>query len=99
MVVSMDIVDDAWMAPYFAVVPGILEEYGARQIAGAKDVRRIEGEGAAPQRMAIFSFPSIAAVDAFMADERYRPFRKAREIGAISDIFIFENAVNEGQFV
>ena len=92
MAVAMDILDDGGMAAYFAAVPGILREYGALQIAGSRDVRRIEGVSPPPPRVMVFAFPSLAAIDAFMADERYRPFRLMREQGAKSDILVFENA-------
>lgn len=93
MVVYMDILDEAWVAPYLAEVPDILSRHGAVCVAASREVRRIEGAMLPPERMAIFRFPSLEAIDRFMADESYRPLRDAREAGAASRIFIFENAV------
>ena len=97
MVVYMDIADDSWIAPYFAEVPAILAEYGGVSIAGSRDVKTVEGDGRAPDRVAVSSFPSLDAIDRFMADERYQHYRDLREKGATSRIFAFENAVTTGQ--
>ena len=99
MLVSMTFRDMGWIEHYFAEVPKLLAEHGAVSLAGGRAIRRIEGEGAVPDRMAVLSFPSMAAVDAFMADPRYRPFREAREQGARSDIFVFPNGVVAGELV
>lgn len=99
MIVSMTILDESWIAPYFAAVPAILAEYGAVSLAGSRDVRRIEGDGPPPERMAVLTFPSLDALDRFMADERYRPYRAMREAGSRSEIFVFENAVTDGALV
>jgi uncharacterized protein (DUF1330 family) len=93
MVVYMDITDPSWIKSYFAEVPKILAAYGAVSIAGSRRISRIEGTMKAPERMAIFSFPSLDAIDAFMNDENYKPFREARVQGSKSEIFVFENAV------
>lgn len=95
MVVTMTITDPAWIEPYFAAVPAILEDYGATSVAGSRSITRIEGEAdVVPDRVAILSFPSLEAVTAFMADERYQPFRAARHQGSVAEILIFENAVS-----
>lgn len=97
MVVRMTVTDPGWIEPYFAAVPAILADYGATSMAGSRHVTRIEGEGDdVPNRMAILSFPTMAAVDAFMADDRYQPFRTARQQGSIAEILVFENAVRDG---
>jgi uncharacterized protein (DUF1330 family) len=93
MIIYMDIVDPAWIEPYFQVVPGLLEEYGAVSVAGSRRISSIEGDWKAPDRMAAISFPSMEKLKAFMADERYAPYKEAREKGAKTQIFVFENAV------
>jgi uncharacterized protein (DUF1330 family) len=95
----MKILDDSWIESYFATVPAILAEYGGISIAGGREIMHIEGRMPAPDRMAILSFPSLKAIEQFMADERYQPFRQQREQGAASEIFAFENAVTGGELV
>lgn len=93
MVIYMDITDPSWVEPYFQVVPGILEEYGAVSVGASRRVASIEGDWKAPERMAVISFPSMEKLHAFMADARYQPYKQAREKGAKTQIFVFENAV------
>ncbi|MDB5714133.1 MAG: hypothetical protein JWO15_1530 [Sphingomonadales bacterium] len=100
MIVYMNIHDTAWIGPYFAEVPKLLTEYGAISMAGARgDIVGIEGNRAPPDRIAIFTFPSVDAVDRFMTDERYQAYRQLRESGATSEIFVFENSVADGALV
>ena len=99
MVVYMNISDDSWVELYFAAVPAIFAEYGGVSLAGSRAIRQVEGTGPTPQRMAVLSFPSLAAIDAFMADARYQKFRRLREQGATSEIFVFDNAVTDGGLV
>ena len=99
MIVHMDITDPSWMHTYFAKVPQILAEYGGVSLAGGLHVTSLEGSLPAPGRIAVLSFPSVESIHRFMRDSRYLPFRRARELGARSNIFIFENQVSGGELV
>ena len=99
MVVHMDISDRGWIERYFAEVPKLLAEYGAVSVAGSRDIRRVEGEGPIPDRVAVLSFPSMEAIDRFLADPRYQAHRAERQAGSASDIFVFENTVTGGELV
>ena len=99
MIVQMDISDDGWIGAYFAHVPKLLAEYGAVSLAGGRDIRRIEGVAPTPDRIAVFSFPSLEAIDRFMADDRYRAHRDERRRGSASEILVFENAATGGELV
>ena len=99
MIVCMRIDRTDWIERYFAEVPKLLAEYGAVSIAGAREIFRVEGALPVPDRIAAFTFPSLDAIHAFLADERYQEHRAARESGSASDIFIFENAVTGGELV
>lgn len=97
MVVLMDVADDGWMDRYFAEVPALLAEHGAKPVAGGRAIHRLEGSTPVPDRMAILSFPSVDAAERFMADERYLPHRKARESGSSVTIFLLDNAARSGE--
>ena len=99
MVVLMTLHDEAWTRPYFENVPAILADYGGVSVAGSRQITQFEGALPAPDRMAVLSFPSMEAVDGFMADARYQAFRRSRESGAASEIFVFPNAVTAGELV
>ena len=93
MVIYMNIEDPSWIEPYFQVVPGLLEEYGAVSVGASRRISSIEGELKAPDRMAILSFPSMEKLQAFWVDERYQPFKEMRVKATKSEIFVFENPV------
>lgn len=95
----MDIEDGGWTAPYFAAVPDILAEYGGVSVAASREIRSIEGENPAPDRVAIFRFPSLADIDRFFVDPRYQPFLEARRSGSRSQILVFENGVKDGELI
>ncbi len=99
MVVCMNITDPSWISAYFAEVPKILAEYGGVSIAGSRQVASLEGSTPPSDRMAVLSFPSLEAITAFMKDARYQSYRKTREKGARTDIFVFENGVVQGELV
>lgn len=96
MVIHMDIRDEGWIAPYFAAVPPLLAEYGAVPLAGSRSVHLLEGGGAAPDRLAVIRFPSLAHIDRFMADPRYQHYRALRENGSSAKLFVFEDEAPEG---
>jgi uncharacterized protein (DUF1330 family) len=93
MVVLMNIHDEGWIADYFAAVPGLIAEYGGGPVAASRSIRVIEGDVAPPDRIAVFAFPSMKALDDFMADERYQRFKASRLAGSQSEIFVFENLI------
>lgn len=80
----------------FRIVPGMLAEFGGRQLHGGRAVELLEGEGTSPDRMAVFEFPDMAACRAFIADAHYRPYREARMAGSSSPIHLFENLHRSG---
>jgi uncharacterized protein (DUF1330 family) len=93
MVIYMEILDPSWIEPYFKVVPGLLEEYGAVSVGASRRISSIEGDWKAPDRMAILSFPSMEKLTGFMADARYQPYKEMREKNTKTQIFVFENPV------
>jgi uncharacterized protein (DUF1330 family) len=97
MIVYMNIIGDEWIADYFSHVPRLLTEYEGRQIAGSRDISSMEGTLPAPDRIAVFEFPSMKHLSGFMMDDRYHPFKTARERGARSEIFVFENESVDGE--
>lgn len=94
MVVIMNIHDASWMEDYYQAVPVLLAEYGAKAIAASRQISVIEGEGAPPDRVAVFGFPDLATLELFMVDDRYSSFRRERERGARSTILVMENEID-----
>lgn len=98
MVVYMRIHDDGWIAEYFDVVPKLLAEYGAVTLSAGRELECIEGDANCPDRIAVIEFPSREALDGFWWDPRYQPYKKTREGGTSSQIFIYGNAAAEAGF-
>lgn len=99
MIVYMDITDPSWMEQYFKDVPALLAEHGGVQIAGGRQIVRVEGSIPIPDRIAIFRFSSLAAAEDFMKDERYQNHRANRRQGSSSQILILESAPPTGALV
>lgn len=55
----------------------------------SSDAGWIEGWVAPTDRMAV-TFPSLTAIDRFLADSRYSSYRQLRQGGASSEIFVFD---------
>jgi uncharacterized protein (DUF1330 family) len=86
-----NVTDPAWLEDYIANVPTIFRKYGGEYLAVSKQVRQYEGGGEAPEQVAIFTFPSLDALTEFLECEEYRPYREARQAGAISTVIGFES--------
>jgi uncharacterized protein (DUF1330 family) len=50
---------------------------------------RYEGDGPDPDRIVIFTFPSMEEIEALVSDADYRPYRAARLAATFSDAFAF----------
>lgn len=96
MVIHMNIFSEGWIGPYFEAVPPLLAEYGALPLAGSRSVHVLEGETAAPDRIAVIRFPSRDHIARFMADPRYQQYRALRESGSMADIFVFDDESIDG---
>jgi uncharacterized protein (DUF1330 family) len=96
MVIYMNIASDDWIEPYFNAVPSLLAEYGALPLASSRSVHVLEGDVAAPDRVAVIRFPSRDHITRFMADPRYQQYRALRESGSTADILVFDDESIEG---
>lgn len=90
MVVHVYLRDTAWVKEYVANVPAILRRYGGEYLAVSKTLRQFEGDGAAPDQVAMFTFPSVAAMNEFLECEDYAPYKKVRLEQSYAQIVGFE---------
>jgi len=92
-----------WFAEYRVKVPPIVRSHGGNFLGVTKTipnaVELVEGTAQVPQGMVIFTFPSMDAVKAFLADPEYAPYRKARIAATESNFFAFENDDDAPQFI
>ena len=84
-----------WVQDYAANVAAIIRRHGGDYVAISKPppgtIERLEGSGPIPAAIVLFRFASVVAAKAFVDSPEYAPFRKARQGGADSDFFVFEN--------
>lgn len=78
MVVAVYLRESGWVADYIANVPAILRTYGGEYFAVSSGVTQFEGEGAAPDQVALFTFPSVDHMQAFVNSAEYAPYKEAR---------------------
>ena len=84
--------DLSWVDEYQANVPAIMaimRKHGGEYFAVSENIKRYEGDGPNPDRIAIFTFPSMEKIEAFVSDADYRPYRAARLAATSSDAFAF----------
>lgn len=78
MVVVVHLRETAWVADYIANVPGILRKFGGEYLAVSKTLTQFEGPKPAPDQVAIFTFPSVENMEAFVNCAEYAPYKQAR---------------------
>jgi uncharacterized protein (DUF1330 family) len=92
MVVHLTMRDPSWLPEYLKHVPAIIKSHGGEFVGVSGAVARLEGNLPVPGQIGILSFPSTQAIELFLADERYQPYKDARNKGADVSIFSFEHA-------
>lgn len=78
LIVHVFLRDTQWVENYVANVPAIVRRHGGKYLAVSRSLKQFEGEERAPDQVALFTFPSLQAIDDFMNAEEYRPYRDAR---------------------
>ena len=90
LIVSMTFHDLGWTKAYLDSVPEMVKRHGGEYLARSRSVRLIEGDGGTPDHVVILTFPSLAAIERFMASPDYAPFRDARIAATNSHILALE---------
>jgi uncharacterized protein (DUF1330 family) len=66
-----------------------MRKHGGEYFAVSENIRRHEGDGPDPDAIVLFTFPSMEAIDAFVSDADYRPYRRARRAASSGNLFAF----------
>ena len=83
-----------WFKEYLVNVPPLLRKYGGDYVAFSTNVKKLDGVVPAPQQVAIFTFPSVAAIEDFMSSDEYQPYSALRKANADAELFVFEGDLN-----
>ena len=66
-----------------------MRKHGGEYFAVSENIKRYEGDGPDPDAIVLFTFPSMEAIDAFVSDADYRPYRMARRAASSGNLFAF----------
>lgn len=88
LVVAVAYRETAWTEAYRREVPGMIAAHGGRYLAKSLAPERLEGEGDAPDTLAILEFPDEQAARAMLASDAYQPFADARRAGAATTMYL-----------
>jgi uncharacterized protein (DUF1330 family) len=89
LIVTIKVHDPSWMDEYAANVPAIVRKHGGEYFAVSENIKRYEGNAPDPDGIVLFTFPSMEAIDAFISDADYKPFKEARLAASSSDMLAF----------
>jgi uncharacterized protein (DUF1330 family) len=66
-----------------------MRKHGGEYFAVSENIKRYEGDGPDPDAIVLFTFPSMEAIDAFVSDPDYRPYKTARRAASSGNLFAF----------
>jgi uncharacterized protein (DUF1330 family) len=89
LLVTIKVHDPSWMDEYAANVPAIVHKHGGEYLVVSESIKRYEGEGPDPDGIVLFTFPSMKAIDEFISDPDYGPYKAARLAASSSAMFGF----------
>lgn len=90
VIVTLRIHDRSWCHEYAANVPGIVRSYGGKYLAIGTHVVLEEGDGTAPDQIAILTFPSLGELERCLSSDEYAPYRASRIGKAETEILAFQ---------
>ena len=92
LIADIKLTTDAWVPAYTAKVHDIVHRHGGRYLARSGNVKILEGQPLETSVIALVSFPSAAAVEAFAKDPDYAPFAAARQAGSESRFQLLDDS-------
>ena len=84
MIADIKVTNDKWVPAYAASVHSLVHKHGGKYLARSGNVKTLEGKPLDTSLIALIEFPSAKALDEFLTDPGYAPFKKARLEGSES---------------
>ena len=91
LVAEIKITNDAWVPDYAANVHNLVAKQGGKYLSRSGNITPLEGARKDCMLIAIIQFPSKAALEAFVGDPAYQPYRKARQAGSVSQFYMIDD--------
>lgn len=79
-----------WIPGYLPTANARVAAHGGKYLARTATHEQVEGEEQPSALRIIIEWPSKEAAEAFMADEAYAPYLKARTAGSVSHHYLIE---------
>ena len=84
VIADIKITDDKWVPAYAKSVHDLVHRHGGKYLSRSGNVKTLEGKPLDTTLIALMSFPSAQAAEAFVSDSEYAPFAAARRAGSES---------------
>lgn len=91
LVAEIKITNDAWVPDYAANVHNLVAKQGGKYLSRSGNITPLEGARKDCTLIAIIQFPSKAALEAFVGDPAYQPYRTARQAGSVSQFYMIDD--------
>ena len=91
LIAEVKVTDDSWVPAYAGRVHELVQRHGGTYLSRSGHVETIEGSPIDSTLIALISFPSRAAVEAFASDPDYAPFGRARQAGSVSTFRLIDD--------
>lgn len=92
LIAQVKVNDDSWIPDYAAKVHDIAHRHGGKYLSRSGAITALEGDAPDVDLVAIIQFPSMEALQAFVADPEYAPYAKARQDGTNSQFFAIDSS-------
>ncbi|TPK95677.1 MULTISPECIES: DUF1330 domain-containing protein [unclassified Mesorhizobium] len=91
VIADIKVTDDKWVPAYAASVHDLVHKHGGRYLARSGNVKTLEGKPLDTSLIALMSFPTATAAEAFTSDPQYAPYVAARKAGSESRFQLIDN--------
>jgi uncharacterized protein (DUF1330 family) len=92
LIANVKVINDSWIPDYATKVPDIVHKHGGKYLSRSANITTLEGDAPDANVIALLSFPSLAAAQAFAADPSYAPYARARQAGSVSRFHIIDDS-------
>lgn len=92
LIAEIEVTDDGWVPDYAAHVHELVARHGGRYLSRSGNIDTLEGEAPASTLVALIEFPDRGAVEAFVTDPDYAPYRQARQAGSRSRLRVIDDS-------
>lgn len=91
LIADIKVTNDAWVPAYATSVHKLVEKHGGKYLSRSGNFETLEGKAPDSTLIALISFPTKAAFQAFATDPEYAPFGAMRQAGSISNFHLIDD--------